>query len=72
MEIIELPDSKKMVIDIDMLVADMQSLQIIFRDLVNAYKFPEKYAERFDMLFLEYLEQEKTIKNNEYIESKKF
>lgn len=72
LEIIELPDSKKMVIDIDMLVADMQSLQIIFRDLVNAYKFPEKYAERFDMLFLEYLEQEKTIKNNEYIESKKF
>lgn len=53
LEIIELPDSKKMVIDIDMLVADMQSLQIIFRDLVNAYKFPEKYAERFDMLFLE-------------------
>lgn len=58
-----LPEDKlRMHFDIDLLVADMQSLQIIFRDLAAIYNSEYRPAIPENWDFGIYLENEKTIK----------
>ena len=68
-----LPENKvRMHFDIDLLVADMQSLQIIFRDLAAIYKSDFKPAMPENWDFGIYLENEKKHKQEEYQNAKNY
>lgn len=57
-------DSYRLIYDIDLLVADVQSFNIVLRDVAAAYKGKELPTNSYDFDFSQYLE----IKNNEEAE----
>lgn len=68
-----LPEDKlRMHFDIDLLVADMQSLQIIFRDLAAIYNSEYRPAIPENWDFGIYLENEKNNKINDYRKAEKY
>lgn len=68
-----LPEDKlRMHFDIDLLVADMQSLQIIFRDLAAIYNSEYRPAIPENWDFDIYLENEKNNKINDYRKAEKY
>lgn len=68
-----LPENKfRIHFDIDLLVADMQSLQIIFRDLAAIYNSDFKPAMPENWDFGRYLEDEKNNKKEEYQKAKSY
>ncbi len=58
--------------DIDLLVADMQSLQIIFRDLASLYVNGSKPKAKENWNFASYLDKEKLIKKKDLESSKQY
>lgn len=68
-----LPEDKlRMHFDIDLLVADMQSLQIIFRDLAAIYNSEYRPAIPENWDYGIYLENEKNNKINDYRKAEKY
>lgn len=71
---ISLIDEKKsrLHFDIDLLVCDVQSFQIILRDLAKYYRYGEKPHVDPNWNFAEYLKKQEIMYKKEFIEDKKF
>lgn len=73
LELSLLPEDKTRVhIDMDLLVADVQSLQILLRDLASAYIGDALPAESMDWNFAAYLEQQMNEEEEEREKAKKY
>lgn len=68
-----LPNNKNRIhFDVDLLVADVQSLQVIFRDLEKAYKGEELVSGPEKWSFADYIKNQVSIDKKEIEEDKKY